>query len=128
MSGLITESDPVKPGIMISNPFMTEPSNAAGVKDCRVDGRVDDPYILRDRVEGLEIDGKLFQHQFYHEARGKGPDIGKSKRNSNLKAGDFIMNVSIGKMADDGSYDFVLSIGSGIQMESEPSSYLVKIE
>ncbi|MFT5932621.1 MAG: hypothetical protein ACI93G_001712 [Hyphomonas sp.] len=124
MSGLITESDPVKPGIMISNPFMTEPSNAAGVKDCRVD----DPYILRDRVEGLEIDGKLFQHQFDHEARGKGPDIGKSKRNSNLKVGDFIMNVSIGKMADDGSCDFVLSIGSGIQMESEPSSYLVKIE
>lgn len=126
--GLVTEGSPVKPGVMLSYPFMQEPSESIGSRRCGLDGNVDDPYSLRDRVEAIEIDGAGFQLKFDDEAYGKGPDIGKYKHNTTWSAKDVLMNLSIGKMSEDGSYPFSLSLGSGIPMDSEPSSYIVKVE
>ncbi|WP_155839414.1 hypothetical protein [Hyphomonas chukchiensis] len=126
--GLVTEGSPVKPGVVLSYPFMQEPSDSIGGRNCRLDGNVDDPYSLRDRVEALEINSAGFQLEFDEEAYGEGPDTGKYKHNTSWSAPDALMNLSIGKMREDGSYPFSLSLGSAIAIDSEPSSYIVKID
>lgn len=126
--GLITEGSPVKRGVALSNPLMTEPSDTIGTKDCRLEGKTEDPYSLRNHIEALEINGAPFKQDFDHWAFGEGPDIGKYKHNTRWEAPNAVINLGIGKMGDDGSYPFSLILGSRIPIDSEPSSYLVKVD
>ncbi|WP_340693613.1 hypothetical protein [Hyphomonas sp.] len=127
-AGLVTEGSPIQPDTLLKNPLALPKPDLIGGKGCTLVGNIIDAYRLRDLVGALRINDQPFKFGRNSARIGDGPDRGKSMHNTFWTTPDAVMNLSVGDASADGVVRFELVIGSGIVLNSPPSSYLVKAD